>query len=52
MPKISAATVVEHRAAQRRALLDAARDLIAEAPDRVPSLADVAVRAGLARSSV
>ncbi|MBH0123314.1 TetR/AcrR family transcriptional regulator [Rhodococcus sp. HM1] len=52
MPKISAATVVEHRAAQRRALLDAARDLLAEAPDRVPSLADVAVRAGLARSSV
>lgn len=52
MPKISAATVVEHRAAQRRALLDAARDLLAEAPDRAPALGDVAMRAGLARSSV
>ncbi|MEZ5152017.1 TetR/AcrR family transcriptional regulator [Rhodococcus zopfii] len=52
MPKISAATVVEHRAAQRRALLDAAREYLAETPDRAPSLGDVAVRAGLARTSI
>ncbi|EOM76766.1 TetR/AcrR family transcriptional regulator [Rhodococcus rhodnii] len=51
MPKISAATVAEHHNAQRRALLDAARALLTEAPDRAPGLADVAARAGLARSS-
>lgn len=51
MPRIKAATVVEHRAAQRRALLDAARTLLGETGD-VPSLADVAARADLARSSV
>ncbi|APE11232.1 MULTISPECIES: TetR/AcrR family transcriptional regulator [Rhodococcus] len=52
MPKISAATVAEHRAAQRRALLDAALELLAEKPEQAPSLGDVARRAGLARSSV
>lgn len=52
MPKISASTVVEHRALQRRALLDAARELLAETPDRPPALTDVAQRAGLARSSL
>ncbi|MFZ2527410.1 MAG: TetR/AcrR family transcriptional regulator [Rhodococcus sp. (in: high G+C Gram-positive bacteria)] len=52
MPKISAATVVEHRATQRRALLDAALDLLSETPDGAPSLGDVAARAGLARSSI
>ncbi|MFG2090334.1 MULTISPECIES: TetR/AcrR family transcriptional regulator [unclassified Spirillospora] len=55
MPRIRAATVAEHRAAQRAALLDAARDLLAENAEdteRAPSLADVARRAGLARSSV
>ncbi|WP_374112240.1 TetR/AcrR family transcriptional regulator [Rhodococcus sp. CH91] len=52
MPKISAATVAQHRAAQRRALLDAALALLAEAPEHAPSLGDVAQRAGLARSSV
>lgn len=53
MPKILAATVVEHRAAQRAALLDAARSLLSAGPGAgVPSLADVAARAGMARSSV
>lgn len=51
MPRIKAATVVEHRAAQHRALLDATRTLLAETGD-VPSLAAVAARAGLARPSV
>ncbi|NUR51544.1 MAG: TetR/AcrR family transcriptional regulator [Hamadaea sp.] len=51
MPKIQAATVAEHRAAQRAALLDAARALLSQRPDEVPSLADVAQHAGLARSS-
>ena len=53
MPKIHAATVVEHRAAQRAALLDAARDLLSQdSAAQAPGLADVAQRAGLARSSV
>lgn len=51
MPKISAATVAEHRAAQRRALLDAALELLAETPERAPGLGEIAARAGLARSS-
>ncbi|MFZ2178310.1 MAG: TetR/AcrR family transcriptional regulator [Rhodococcus sp. (in: high G+C Gram-positive bacteria)] len=51
MPKISAATVAEHRAAQRRALLDSARLILAETPEKNLSLADVAARAGLTRSS-
>ncbi|MCD2106478.1 TetR/AcrR family transcriptional regulator [Rhodococcus erythropolis] len=52
MPRIDAPTVVEHRAAQRRALLDAAHALLSEAPDRPPGLGEVAAKAGLARSSV
>jgi len=52
MPKIQAPTIAEHRAAQRAALLDAARTLLSEEAERAPSLADVARRAGLARSSV
>ncbi|NIJ10846.1 AcrR family transcriptional regulator [Saccharomonospora amisosensis] len=52
MPRISAATVAEHRARQRRAILDAAREIIAENGHGSPSLADVAKRTGLARSSV
>lgn len=52
MPKIQAPTVAEHRAAQRAALLDAARALLSEETERAPSLAAVARRAGLARSSV
>lgn len=51
MPRINAATVAEHRALQLRAVLDAARDLLAET-GQAPSLADVGARAGLARSSV
>lgn len=51
MPKIQAATVAEHRAAQRAALLDAARALLS-ATGEPPGLGDVARRAGLARSSV
>lgn len=53
MPKIQAATVAEHHAQQHRALLDAARSLLAE-PGRTapPGLGEVANRAGLARPSV
>ena len=52
MPKIDAATVAEHRAARRAALLDAAADLLRENPSQVPSLAAAGARAGLSRSSV
>ncbi|MFA1547918.1 TetR/AcrR family transcriptional regulator [Actinomadura chokoriensis] len=52
MPKIQAPTIAEHRAAQRAALLDAARTLLSEEAERAPSMADVARQAGLARSSV
>lgn len=52
MPKIAAATVAEHRSLQRRALLDAARDILASGESKSPSLSAVAQRAGLARSSV
>lgn len=52
MPRISAPTVGEHRAAQRRALLDAAREVLAEGATEIPSFGDVAARAGLARSSM
>ena len=51
MPRIKEATVVEHRAVQRRALLDAARSILAET-GQGPSLAAIAERAGLARPSV
>lgn len=53
MPKIQAPTVAEHHDRQRRAILDAARTLLAE-PGRTaaPSLGEVASRAGLARPSV
>lgn len=51
MPRISAATVAEHREAQTRALIDAAREIFAETGSR-PTLAQVGSRAGLARSSV
>ncbi|MEV0560525.1 helix-turn-helix domain-containing protein [Dactylosporangium sp. NPDC050588] len=51
MPRISAPTVAEHRAVKHRALLDAARAILAEEPGAAPSLAAVAGRAGLARSS-
>ncbi|GAB3149926.1 TetR/AcrR family transcriptional regulator [Micromonospora sonneratiae] len=55
MPRISAPTVAQHRAAQRRALLDAARAILAESAENIgqpPGLAAVAARAGLARSSI
>lgn len=51
MPRISAATVAEHRAAQERALLDAAHELLQETSE-APTMAEVAVRAGLSRPSV
>jgi len=52
VPKIQAATVAEHRARQRRAILDAARAIIAEGRPEAPSLAAVAARTGLARPSI
>lgn len=51
MPRIQAPSVAEHHARQRRALLDAARTLLAET-GRAPSMAAVGRRAGLARTSV
>lgn len=51
MPRIQAPSVAEHHARQRRALLDAARALLAET-GKAPSMAAVGRRAGLARSSV
>ncbi|MFF0545856.1 TetR/AcrR family transcriptional regulator [Nocardia thailandica] len=50
MPKIAAATVAEHHAAQRRALLDAARAVLATG--QIPTLTEIAARTGLARPSV
>lgn len=52
MPRISAPTVAGHRAAQQRALLPAARDPLAADPEKIPSLADIAKAARLARPSV
>ena len=51
MPRIQAPTVVEHRAHQRRALLVAARAILAET-SQAPTMGAVAQRAGLARTSV
>lgn len=51
MPRISAATVAEHHAQQRRAILDAARELLAETGE-APTMGQVGRRAGLARSSL
>lgn len=51
MPRIQAPTVAEHRKRQRRAILDAARALLAET-GTAPSLAAVGARIGLARPSV
>ena len=51
MPRISAATVAEHRAARERALLDAAHEILLETGE-APGLPQVAQRAGLARTSV
>lgn len=52
MPRINAPTVGEHRAAQRHALLNAAREVLAEGTADIPSFGEIAARAGLARSSV
>ncbi|MER8046691.1 TetR/AcrR family transcriptional regulator [Streptomyces sp. NPDC094032] len=52
MPKIDAATVADHRAQQRAALLDAARELLAEGDASRVTFAAVARRTGLARNSV
>ncbi|NDU75598.1 TetR family transcriptional regulator [Actinomadura sp. DSM 109109] len=52
MPKISEATVAEHRARQLRTLLDAARDLVAEEGTDALSLAALARRVGLSRPSL
>lgn len=51
MPKISAPSVAEHHEAQLRAILDAALELLHE-EHVMPGLAQVAARAGLARTSV
>lgn len=50
MPRISRPTVVEHRAARVRALLDAAHAILLESGE-APTLSEVAERAGLARTS-
>lgn len=50
MPRITEATVAEHRAARERALLDAAHSLLLETGE-APGLAAVAARTGLARTS-
>jgi AcrR family transcriptional regulator len=52
VPRINAATVAEHRARQRSAILAATRELLAEGRTEVPSLAEVARRTGLARPSI
>ena len=51
MPRINAPSVAEHRAAQERALLDAAHAILEETGE-APTMAQVAARAGLARPSV
>lgn len=51
MPRITAPSVAEHRAAQERKLLDAADALLRET-GQAPTLAQVAERAGLARPSI
>ncbi len=52
MPKIKAATLAEHREAQRNAILEAAREIVVtQGPDAV-KFGEVAKRAGLARSSI
>lgn len=51
MPKISAATVPEHRAQQRAALIRAAVDILADQGATAVTPAAVTARAGLARPS-
>jgi AcrR family transcriptional regulator len=52
MPKIKAATVPEHRKAQRNAILEAARELILSSGTASLKFGELADRAGLARPSV
>lgn len=52
MPKISAPTVAEHRARRLRALLEAARGLVAEQGPDALTLTALAARAGLSRPGV
>ncbi|MHB1431938.1 MAG: TetR/AcrR family transcriptional regulator [Streptosporangiaceae bacterium] len=52
MPKIAAATVAEHHARRRAALLEAVADLLAEGGVAAVNPAAVGARAGIARSSV
>jgi AcrR family transcriptional regulator len=52
VPKISAGSVAEHRAQQRRALVDAARTLLEAGDAAAVTFASVARAAGLARNSV
>lgn len=52
MPRITEATVAAHRAAQRARLIDAAYEIAAEQGAEAVTLASVATRAGLARSSL
>ncbi|MFL4909028.1 TetR/AcrR family transcriptional regulator [Streptomyces sp. MMS24-I2-30] len=52
MPKISADTVADHRARQRRALIGTARELLEEGGSASVTFAAVAARTGLARNSV
>lgn len=51
MPRIKASSVVEHRAQQEEAILNATFDLLHEL-GAAPSLAQVAGRAGMARTSI
>ncbi|MFB7470694.1 TetR/AcrR family transcriptional regulator [Kitasatospora sp. NPDC056184] len=52
MPRISAATVADHRAQQRAALVVAARELLEEGDAGAVTFGAVAARLGLARNSV
>ncbi|MFF3731635.1 TetR/AcrR family transcriptional regulator [Streptomyces sp. NPDC002476] len=52
MPRIQAASVADHRAQQRAALLDAAYELLAEGDAAKVTFTAIARRTGLARNSV
>ncbi len=52
MPRIRAASIDEHKALTRRALLDRARDLIAEAGTAEIPLIEVAIGAGVGRTTL
>lgn len=52
MPRIRAASIDEHKALTRRALLDAAYELIDEAETAEISLAEVALSAGIGRTTL